>query len=134
MVKNSFSDSWKFWIWHNVKNGVAKGVLKEILLDHEFNMKIIDFELYPEILEHVVQEDILIIPEFEHIHTEQTEEIRKAADFVQEDILIIPESEQTKQNEKIRKTTTKEISSDIPEFKTKSKKQSTQKKLISSNA
>ena len=78
MMKNSFTDEWKFWIWHNVKNGVPKGVIKEMLLDHDFNIKIIDLELYPEILEHIVQENLVTIPKFEHIETQQIQEIDKA--------------------------------------------------------
>lgn len=78
MVKNSFSNEWKFWIWQNVKNGVLKGVLKEMLLDHEFNIKIIELELYPEILEHIIAEDLVTIPNFENIQTQQTEEVIKA--------------------------------------------------------
>jgi prolyl 4-hydroxylase len=54
MKKTSFDDSWKFWIWDNVKRGSSKRELAQILLDKGFdeNLIIQEFSM-PDILKKV---------------------------------------------------------------------------------
>ncbi len=54
MKKTSFDDSWKFWIWDNVRRGSQKRELAQILLEKGFDESLIITEFsMPDILEKI---------------------------------------------------------------------------------
>lgn len=93
MAFTSFDDSWKFWIWDNVRRGSSKKELAHILLNKNFDKHLIIKEFgMPDIFEETNKENLApalcinrLVTEFNALKRNENFNIYEIRDFLQKD-------------------------------------------------